>query len=107
MEFTDYQKYTSQTVAGYPKKWRNQLIKIFLDEQIACVGSQLTLTPRIELLWKGKNKARENHVKITFDYCQKGYNLIQHYYKGTLVGMERMDHVVNFICKAWADSPKE
>lgn len=56
--------------------------------------------PWIELLWKNEIKTRSIHVKITFDYCQKHYSLLQHYFNSVLIGMERMNHVVKFICKA-------
>lgn len=56
--------------------------------------------PWIELLWKNEIKTRAIHVKLTFNYYQKGYCLLQHYFNTTLIGMERMDHVVRFINEA-------
>ena len=53
--------------------------------------------PWIELLWENEIKTRSIHVKFTFNYYQKGYCLLQHYFNNTLIGMERMDHVVKFI----------
>ncbi|MDY3870123.1 MAG: hypothetical protein SOZ49_02590 [Clostridiaceae bacterium] len=53
--------------------------------------------PWIELLWEEEIKTRSIHVKFTFNYCQRGYCLLQHYFNNTLIGMERMNRVVNFI----------
>lgn len=53
--------------------------------------------PWIELLWEEEIKTRSIHVKFTFNYCQKGYCLLQHYFNNTLIGMERMNRVVKFI----------
>lgn len=56
--------------------------------------------PWIELLWENEIKTRAIRVKLTFNYYQKGYCLLQHYFNATLIGMERMDHVVRFISEA-------
>lgn len=53
--------------------------------------------PWIELLWENEIKTRSIHVKFTFNYYQRGYCLLQHYFNNTLIGMERMNHVVRFI----------
>lgn len=53
--------------------------------------------PWIELLWENEIKTRSIHVKFTFNYYQKGYCLLQHYFNNILIGMERMNHVVEFI----------
>ena len=55
--------------------------------------------PWISLLWKDEIKTRSIQVKITFNYCQKSYHLLLHY-ANTLVGMEKMNHVVRFISEA-------
>ena len=56
--------------------------------------------PWIELLWENEIKTRSIHVKFTFNYYQKGYCLLQHYFNSALIGMERMNHVVRFISEA-------
>lgn len=59
--------------------------------------------PWIELLWENEIKTRSIHVKFTFNYYQRGYCLLQHYFNNTLIGMERMNHVVKFIGEARRD----
>lgn len=53
--------------------------------------------PWIELLWENDIVTRRIHVKFTFNYMNKDYCLIQHYYSNALIGMERMNHVVEYI----------
>ena len=59
--------------------------------------------PWIELLWENEIKTRSIHVKFTFNYNQKEYCLLQHYFNTVLIGMERMNHVVKFISEARGD----
>ena len=60
--------------------------------------------PWIELLWENEIKTRSLRVKVTFNYCQKGYCLLQHYFNNALIGMERMNHVVRFIYEVKGNS---
>lgn len=53
--------------------------------------------PWITLLWENGGKTKSYKVKFTFNYYQKGFCLLQHYFSSALVGMERMNNVVNFI----------
>ena len=53
--------------------------------------------PWIEVLWENDIVTRRIHVKFTFNYMNKDYCLIQHYYSSALIGMERMNHVVEYI----------
>ena len=53
--------------------------------------------PWIEVLWDNDIKTRSIHVKFIFNYMNKDYGLIQHYYNNVLVGMERMNYVVDYI----------
>ena len=62
--------------------------------------------PWIELLWKHEMKTRSIHVKVTYNYCQKGYCLLQHYFNSALIGMERMNNVVRYISETAKGNPK-
>lgn len=53
--------------------------------------------PWIEVLWEKEIKTRSIQVKFTFNYCQKNYCLLQHYFNNALIGMERMNDVVRYI----------
>ena len=53
--------------------------------------------PWIEVLWENDIKTRSIHVKFIFNYMDKNYCLLQHYSSNTLVGMERMNDVVQYI----------
>lgn len=53
--------------------------------------------PWIEVLWENDIKTRSIHVKFIFNYMNKDYCLLQHYSSNTLVGMERMNYVVQYI----------
>ena len=53
--------------------------------------------PWVELLWKNDIKTRNNRVKFIFNYMNKSYCLIQHYYSSVLIGMERMNYVIEYI----------
>lgn len=57
----------------------------------------------IELLWDNDIKTRSIHVKFIFNYMNKDYGLIQHYYNNVLVGMERMNYVVDYIASNRTD----
>lgn len=64
----------------------------FIDEK-----NTMSYYPWITLLWENGCKTKASKVKFTFNYCQKDYCLMQHYFSSTLVGMERMNNVVGFI----------
>lgn len=53
--------------------------------------------PWIELLWENEIKTRSNRVKFVFNYMNKSYCLIQYYYSNVLIGMERMNYVIEYI----------
>ena len=40
---------------------------------------------------------RNNRVKFVFNYMNKSYCLIQYYYSNVLIGMERMNYVIEYI----------
>ena len=60
--------------------------------------------PWIELLLDNDIKTRSIHVKFIFNYMNREYGLIQHYYNNVLVGMERMNHVVDYIASNRANT---
>lgn len=68
-------------------------------EQFIYEKEETTDYPWIEILFLNKEriKTRNNHVKFVFNYMNKNYTLITYYYNGTLIGMERMNDVTNFI----------
>ncbi len=66
-------------------------------EQFMYEKEEMSDYPWIEVLWKNDIKTRSIHIKIIFDYMNKGYGLIKHYYSSVLVGMERMNYVVEYI----------
>ena len=53
--------------------------------------------PWVELLWENEIKTRSNRVKFVFNYMNKSYCLIQYYYSNVLIGMERMNYVIEYI----------
>lgn len=61
--------------------------------------------PWIELLWENEIKTRGIHVKFVFNYMNNAYCLIQHYYSNVLIGMERMNYVVEYIINHRNDDP--
>ena len=68
-------------------------------EQFIYEKEETTDYPWIEILFLNKEriKTRNNHVKFVFNYMNKNYTLITYYYNDTLIGMERMNDVTNFI----------
>lgn len=55
--------------------------------------------PWIELVWVNDITTKNNRVKFTFNYMGEDYTLMQHMYSQALVGMERMNHVTEYIIK--------
>lgn len=53
--------------------------------------------PWITLLWDAENKSKSIQAKLIFNYMESDFCLIQHYYSGSLIGMERMNHVAEYI----------
>lgn len=68
-------------------------------EQFIYEKEELSNYPWIELLLKNNIKTRSIHIKLIFNYMHNEYCLIQHYYNSVLIGMERMNHVTNFIAE--------
>lgn len=68
-------------------------------EQFIYEKEETTDYPWIEVLFLDPEgiKTRNNHVKFTFNYMNKKYCLITYYYNDTLVEMERMNNVTQFI----------
>lgn len=68
-------------------------------EQFIYEKEETTDYPWIEVVFLNEEriKTRNNHVKFVFNYMNKKYTLISYYYNDTLIGMERMDNVTNFI----------
>lgn len=68
-------------------------------EQFMFEMEEMSDYPWIELLWENEIKTRSNHVKFMFNYMNQSYCLIQHYYSSVLIGMERMNYVVEYIVR--------
>ena len=66
-------------------------------EQFMYEKEEMSDYPWIEVLWDNDIKTRSIHVKFIFNYMNKDYGLIQHYYSNVLVGMERMNYVTGYI----------
>ena len=66
-------------------------------EQFLFEKEEMSDYPWIEVLWENEIKTRSIHVKFVFTYMGKPYGQIQHYYNNVLVGMERMNYVVEYI----------
>lgn len=66
-------------------------------EQFIYEMDEMSDYPWIELLWEDEIKTRSIHAKFVFNYMGNNYCLIQHYYSSTLIGMERMNHVIKYI----------
>lgn len=66
-------------------------------EQFLFEKEEMSDYPWIEVLWENEIKTRSIHVKFVFTYMGKSYGQIQHYYNNVLVGMERMNYVVEYI----------
>ncbi|WP_042226760.1 hypothetical protein [Paenibacillus popilliae] len=79
-----------------------QLLDMFISETEA--NSDL---PWISLVWKGKEKGKETHVKFRHNFMNQGYTLLQYY--GHQSDMEKMDHVTEYIinCKKKLDEKAE
>ena len=66
-------------------------------EQFMFEMEEMSDYPWIELLWENEIKTRSNRVKFVFNYMNKSYCLIQYYYSNVLIGMERMNYVIEYI----------
>ena len=51
----------------------------------------------IEVMWEDEIKTRSIRVKFIFSYRGNEYCLLQHYFSPSLIGMERMNHVIRYI----------
>lgn len=77
---------------------RNTIIKEALD-QFIFEKEETTEYPWVEMLFLDKIKSKNIHVKFIFNYMNRGYCLILHYYNDALIGMERMNHVTRFVSR--------
>jgi len=66
-------------------------------EQFMFEMEEMSDYPWIELLWENEIKTRSIRVKFVFNYMNNSYCLIQHYYSNVLIGMERMNYVIEYI----------
>ena len=66
-------------------------------EQFMFEMEEMSDYPWIELLWENEIKTRSIRVKFVFNYMNKSYCLIQYYYSNVLIGMERMNYVIEYI----------
>lgn len=66
-------------------------------EQFMFEKEEMSDYPWIEVLWENEIKTRSIHVKFVMNYMNMEYGVIQHYYSNVLVGMERMNYVVEYI----------
>ncbi len=73
-------------------------------EQFMFEKDEMSDYPWIEVLWEDDIKTRSIHVKFVFNYMNKEYALIQHYYNNVLVGMERMNYVIKYIVTNRSDN---
>ncbi len=62
--------------------------------------------PFIRFLLIGKNLSHDNKVNITFNYNSRQYSLIQHMFSQSLIGMERMNDVTEYIIKSRGNSER-
>lgn len=53
--------------------------------------------PWVVLVWVGDVSSKNNKVKFIFNYMGEEYTLMQHMYSQSLIGMERMNHVTEYI----------
>lgn len=93
-----------QMLAEYPEEFEQVPALKEAFEQFIFEKEATSDFPWIELLWENEIKTRSIHVKFTFNYCQRGYCLLQHYFNSALIGMERMNSVVKFISEARGNS---
>lgn len=93
-----------QMLAEYPEEFEQVPALKEAFEQFIFEKEATSDFPWIELLWENEIKTRSIHVKFTFNYCRRGYCLLQHYFNNALIGMERMNSVVNFISEARGNS---
>lgn len=68
-------------------------------EQFMFENDELSECTWIEIMWENEIKVRSIRVKFIFNYKNRMYCLLQHYYSNVLVGMERMNHGVRYISK--------
>ncbi|MBC8542614.1 MAG: hypothetical protein ACLR23_07910 [Clostridia bacterium] len=66
-------------------------------EQFIFENDELSDYSWIELMWENEIKTRSIRAKFIFNYRNKSYCLIQHYFNNVLIGMERMNHVIDYI----------
>lgn len=66
-------------------------------EQFIFENDELSDYSWIELMWENEIKTRSIRAKFIFNYRNKSYCLIQHYFNNVLIGMERMNHVIRYI----------
>ena len=73
-------------------------------DQFMYEKEEMSEYPWIELLWENEVQTRNIHVKLIFNYRNNHYCLIQHYTSNVLIGMERINHVVEYISNHKGDS---
>ncbi len=66
-------------------------------EQFLFEMEEMSDYPWVELLWESEIKTRSNHIKLVSNYMNESYYLIQYYYSNVLIGMERMNDVIEYI----------
>lgn len=76
-------------------------------EQFMFEMEEMSDYPWIELLWENDIKTRNIHTKFIFNYMNNSYCLIQHYYSNVLIGMERMNYVIEYIINNRKNSQSE
>ncbi len=85
------------------KKYQTELEKVptlkEAFEQFIFENDELSDYSWIELMWENEIKTRRIRAKFIFNYRNKSYCLIQHYFNNALIGMERMNHVIRYINK--------
>lgn len=76
-------------------------------EQFMFEMEEMSDYPWIELLWENEIKTRGIHVKFVFNYMNKSFCLIQHYSSNVLIGMERMNYVIEYIINHRNDDTRQ
>ncbi len=69
-----------------------EALEVFMFEM-----EEMSDYPWIEVLWENEVKTRGIQVKFIFNYMNREYCLLQHYYSSVRIGMERMNYVVKYI----------
>lgn len=82
---------------------KTPLLKVAL-EQLLFEHEEMADYSWIEVMWENELKSKNNRVKLTFNYKNNDYCLLQHYFSNSLIGMERMNDVAKYINEHRSDA---